>query len=700
MIIMDGYDLIRQIGQGAFGRALLVRPKDADPALYYVIKEINLRQMSTRDQDASRKEVIVLSKMRHPNIVRFYKSFYDRNHLYILMEYCDAGDLMNTIKMQRGRAFTEQQIIDWFVQICLGLKHIHDRKVLHRDIKTQNIFLTDGGLKVKLGDFGIARMLNSTMELARTCVGTPYYLSPEICENRPYNNKTDIWSLGCVLYELCTLRHPFEGSNLRQLVWRICRGRYAPVSERYSTELRLLLNHLFKINPRDRPSVNSLLKQPLLQLHIRKHLETQEEFRDDVLHKPAAQPKASKYKDEMSEADAVQNPPDQKHSPAQQYDAHNHKINLHCPAAVESPAAIGAAHRCDGPLRPYKHHCARLNPLQAQAHIHHLADPQKPLDNARVDALQPYQLVAAARDEFLQRRREAHQYKLRAQKQLGLRPSTADDERNARSEPQEHHERKTPHNPKLQVEEEYLKQLQRIREQYHDDIRELHTRSDTEEISKAKSDLKQPHRTKQQKGIMFEIKLTDEKTQMRSEQDFSSAEEDPLNKTLNICTRKDSEMKPEAEEMKRAEWCRDAPETLLSALQCMEVMSHNSSVSDSHTVLGDHERKHWTKGPPETLLNALAEAQLISSSTGTLKMLDEEEGREDEDGSDVEPDDNRLEPRSDDEDTNFEDSEDELRQQVSDSMRNLLSTHDMEKEEHQEVFEENRNLAAGETGRV
>ncbi|XP_065108489.1 serine/threonine-protein kinase Nek5 isoform X2 [Paramisgurnus dabryanus] len=694
MIIMDGYDLIRQIGRGAFGRALLVRPKDADPALFYVIKEINLRQMSTRDQDASRKEVIVLSKMRHPNIVRFYKSFYDRNHLYILMEYCDAGDLMNTIKMQKGRAFTEQQIIDWFVQICLGLKHIHDKKVLHRDIKTQNIFLTDGGLKVKLGDFGIARMLNSTMELARTCVGTPYYLSPEICENQPYNNKTDIWSLGCVLYELCTLRHPFEGSNLRQLVWRICRGRYAPVSERYSTELRLLLNHLFKINPRDRPSVNSLLKQPLLQLHIRKHLETQllkEEFSYDVLHKPAAQPKATNYKDEMSEADGVLNPPDQRHPPAQQYNAHNHKINLHCPAAVESPAVIGAAHRCDGPLRPYKHHCARLNPLQAQAHIRHLADPQKPLDNAPIDALQPYQLVAAARDEFLQRRREAHQYKLRAQKQLGLRPSTADDERNARSEPQEHHERKTPHNPKLQIEEEYLKQLQRIREQYHDDIRELPQRSDTEEISKATSDLKQRHRNKQQKGIMFEIKLTDEKTQMRSERDLSSAEEDPLNKTLNICMRKDSdgsEIKPEAEEMKRAEWCRDAPETLLNALQCMEVMSHNSSVSESHT--GDHERKHWTKGPPETLLHALSEAQLISSSTGTLKMLDEEEGREDE--SDVEPDENRLEPRSDDEDTNFEDSEDELRQQVSDSMRNLLSTQDVEKEEHQEVFEENRAI--------
>ncbi|XP_042620406.1 serine/threonine-protein kinase Nek5 [Cyprinus carpio] len=217
IFVMDQYEVVRQVGQGAFGRALLVKQRHGHAQLY-VIKEINLRQLSSRDKDASRKEVTLLSKMKHPNIVAFYKSFYDRSNFYILMEYCDAGDLMKRIRMQRGKPFTEQQIVHWFVQICLGLKHIHDRKVLHRDIKAQNIFLTQGGQKVKLGDFGIARMLNSTVELARTCVGTPYYLSPEICENRPYNNKTDIWSLGCVLYELCTLRHPFEGSNLKQLV--------------------------------------------------------------------------------------------------------------------------------------------------------------------------------------------------------------------------------------------------------------------------------------------------------------------------------------------------------------------------------------------------------------------------------------------------------------------------------------------------
>ncbi|KAE8277276.1 Serine/threonine-protein kinase Nek5 [Larimichthys crocea] len=273
--VMDRYEVVRQIGQGAFGKAFLVRDKDGGGDRQSVVKQIDLRKMSAREKDASNKEVTLLSKMRHPNIVTFISSFQERGSLFIVMEYCDGGDLMKKINQQRGVHFTEEQIISWFVQICLGLKHIHDRKILHRDIKAQNIFLTNGGMKVKLGDFGIARMLNNTMELARTCVGTPYYLSPEICESRPYNNKTDIWSLGCVLYELCTLRHPFDGSSLRQLVSKICRGRYNPVPSRYSYELRLLLTQLFKVNPRDRPSVSSVLKRPLLEKHISKHLDPQ-----------------------------------------------------------------------------------------------------------------------------------------------------------------------------------------------------------------------------------------------------------------------------------------------------------------------------------------------------------------------------------------------------------------------------------------
>lgn len=244
---MNNYEVIRQIGEGAFGKAFLVRDKGGGGDRQCVVKQINLREMSAREKEASMKEVTLMSKMKHPNIVAFIWSFQESGSLHIVMEYCDGGDLMKKINMQKGVAFTEEQIVDWFIQICLGLKHIHDRKILHRDIKAQNIFLTNGGMKAKLGDFGIARMLNNTMELARTCVGTPYYLSPEICESRPYNNKTDIWSLGCVLYELCTLKHPFEGSSLRQLVGKICKGRYNPVPSRYSYNLRLLVTQLFKV---------------------------------------------------------------------------------------------------------------------------------------------------------------------------------------------------------------------------------------------------------------------------------------------------------------------------------------------------------------------------------------------------------------------------------------------------------------------
>uniref|UniRef100_A0A8D0GYR0 non-specific serine/threonine protein kinase n=1 Tax=Sphenodon punctatus TaxID=8508 RepID=A0A8D0GYR0_SPHPU len=203
------------------------------------------------------------------------------------MEFCDGGDLMRRINMQCGVPFDEDQILGWFVQISLGLKHIHDRKVLHRDVKAQNIFLSNNGMVAKLGDFGI---------FARTCVGTPYYLSPEICENRPYNNKTDIWSLGCVLYELCTLKHPFEGNSLYQLVLKICRGHFIPVSPKYSYDLRILMSQLFKISPRDRPSINSILKKPFLEKRIKKHLPPeviQEEFSHTVLHRkrpPASQP--------------------------------------------------------------------------------------------------------------------------------------------------------------------------------------------------------------------------------------------------------------------------------------------------------------------------------------------------------------------------------------------------------------------------
>ncbi|XP_014799315.1 PREDICTED: serine/threonine-protein kinase Nek1 isoform X8 [Calidris pugnax] len=210
------------------------------------------------------------------------------------MDYCEGGDLFKKINAQKGILFSEDQILDWFVQICLALKHIHDRKILHRDIKSQNIFLTKDGT-IQLGDFGIARVLNSTAELARTCIGTPYYLSPEICQNKPYNNKSDIWALGCVLYEMCTLKHAFEAGNMKNLVLKIISGPFPPVSVHYSYDLRNLLSQLFKRNPRNRPSVNSILEKNFIAKRVEKFLTPQliaEEFNHKIFQKfgPQAAP--------------------------------------------------------------------------------------------------------------------------------------------------------------------------------------------------------------------------------------------------------------------------------------------------------------------------------------------------------------------------------------------------------------------------
>ena len=112
----------------------------------------------------------------------------------MVMDYADGGDLSQKIKRRNGEFFSESQILDWFTQVCLAIKHIHDRKIIHRDIKSGNIFLTKNNL-VKLGDFGISKCLNTTLDKAKTIIGTPYYLSPEIINSQPYGLLQCTWIL-------------------------------------------------------------------------------------------------------------------------------------------------------------------------------------------------------------------------------------------------------------------------------------------------------------------------------------------------------------------------------------------------------------------------------------------------------------------------------------------------------------------------
>ncbi|NXT97373.1 NEK3 kinase, partial [Buphagus erythrorhynchus] len=257
---MEGYNVLKVLGEGSFGRALLVHHRISDQK--YVMKEIRL-PMSSSGVENSRKEAVLLAKMKHPNVVAFKESFEADGHLYIVMEYCDDGDLMQKIKHQGGNLFPEDMILHWFVQMCLAVKHIHDKRVLHRDIKSKNVFLTQSG-KVKLGDFGSARLLAHPMSYACTYVGTPYYVPPEIWESLPYNNKSDIWSLGCILYELCTLKHPFQAKSWKHLILKICKGSYDPLPSHYSYELHYLIKQMFKRNPHNRPSASTILARGCL----------------------------------------------------------------------------------------------------------------------------------------------------------------------------------------------------------------------------------------------------------------------------------------------------------------------------------------------------------------------------------------------------------------------------------------------------
>lgn len=176
------------------------------------------------------------------------------------MEYADGGDLSTKIKNLKkdGQRFEENEIINYFSQICEGMKYCHDKKLLHRDIKSQNIFLTSDG-KVKIGDFGISKILESTKENVKTLVGTPWYLSPEIIENQWYNLKSDIYALGVVLYELWTQKHPFKAESIHALAIKIVTGEYEQIPEVYSQDLKYLVDNLLSKDPEQRMTINEII---------------------------------------------------------------------------------------------------------------------------------------------------------------------------------------------------------------------------------------------------------------------------------------------------------------------------------------------------------------------------------------------------------------------------------------------------------
>ncbi|KAI1876117.1 uncharacterized protein JN550_001613 [Neoarthrinium moseri] len=288
----DKYEVLEKIGHGSFGVIRRVRRKVDGMVLCR--KEISYLKMSQKEREQLHAEFQILSGLRHPNIV----AYYHREHLklsqdlHLYMEYCGNGDLGRVIRdLATKNQYAEESFV-WsiFSQLVMALYRCHygvdppevgkhvlglganvkpkaptgGMTILHRDLKPENVFLNDDN-SVKLGDFGLSKIMSSH-DFASTYVGTPFYMSPEICAAERYTLKSDIWSLGCIIYELCTREPPFNAKSHFQLVQKIKEGKIAPLPQVYSSELSAVIKDCLRVNPDRRPDTAQLLNMPVVRL--------------------------------------------------------------------------------------------------------------------------------------------------------------------------------------------------------------------------------------------------------------------------------------------------------------------------------------------------------------------------------------------------------------------------------------------------
>mmetsp|Transcript_86868 Transcript_86868/g.202216 ORF Transcript_86868/g.202216 Transcript_86868/m.202216 type:complete len:429 (+) Transcript_86868:58-1344(+) len=262
------YRRLRLLGQGSFGKAFLAR--DLANNELCVMKQVRVEKMDAKARDTAVREAVALRRVRHPNVVRFRQVFVRSGWLCLVMDYADGGDLCAAVK-ERARSkvpFEENAVLECFAQVADAVSFVHSQKMVHRDIKSRNVFLCRTG-RALLGDFGLVRLLESTCELAHTRVGTPYYLSPEIIRKQPYNYKTDVWSLGVLLYEMSALTRPFVGT-LETLPKAILKGSYEPLGKHYSKGLHDLCAGMLKVDPEERLDLAQALQGEVLSAPLQR----------------------------------------------------------------------------------------------------------------------------------------------------------------------------------------------------------------------------------------------------------------------------------------------------------------------------------------------------------------------------------------------------------------------------------------------
>lgn len=266
---LDDFEQLCLLGEGAYSAVYKVR-RLADNEIY-ALKKVKLPSLSDKEKQNALNEVRLLASVQDPNIIGYKEAFFDDKTrcLCIVTECADGGDLMAQInRCQKERAYIhEADVWKWLVGMCQGLKALHDMRILHRDLKGANVFLHNDkdGLIAKLGDFNVSKVAKRGLCMTQT--GTPYYASPEVWRDMPYDSKSDMWSLGCVVYELCALKPPFRAEDMEGLYRKVLRGMYPRIPAHYSSDLAEVIASLLQVNPRHRPSIDQFLQNPMLQQH-------------------------------------------------------------------------------------------------------------------------------------------------------------------------------------------------------------------------------------------------------------------------------------------------------------------------------------------------------------------------------------------------------------------------------------------------
>ena len=274
---MSDFKIEKVLGRGSFGSVYLVTRKQDNKI--YALKTVILEKLSKKEQENSVNEVRILASVTHPNVIGYKEAFWNdkESSLNIVMEYADDGDLQTKIhKMKKeGGMFNENLIWSYSIQMIEGLKALHDKKIMHRDLKSANIFLVKDKHQCKLGDMNVSKVIKDKVLLTQT--GTPYYASPEVWNDEPYSYKSDLWSIGCVIYEICALRPPFHGKDLDELYINVCKGKIERISQVYSDDLWKMIKMLLQVDVNKRVDCDSFLNSKLI---IKKKKELKEKNKD------------------------------------------------------------------------------------------------------------------------------------------------------------------------------------------------------------------------------------------------------------------------------------------------------------------------------------------------------------------------------------------------------------------------------------